>query len=211
MTYRDPVKRSECQRRFYARNRERVLAKNAEYRASNRERIRERNAAYRAAKRGAILEKQALWRASERGKQYQTGYSAKYYADPHRRMRLLLGGARQRAKRRGLPFDECLAGQLESSPPEQCACCHRDFDYSMGRGRNKRDASPSLDRISNDGGYVSGNVAVICMRCNHVKGDAKLSEMEKVVSYLGRAVVGPWLGNVAHTWGERRAGNISVS
>ena len=44
--------------------------------------------------------------------------------------------------------------------------------------------SPSLDRIDNTLGYVPGNVWVISMRANKIKGDATLDELIRLVQAL---------------------------
>lgn len=55
--------------------------------------------------------------------------------------------------------------------------------------QTKSDNSPSLDRIDNAKGYVKGNVQVISWRANHIKTDATLSELEKVVAYVKNYLV----------------------
>lgn len=49
------------------------------------------------------------------------------------------------------------------------------------------DSAPSLDRIDNTKGYVSGNVCVISYRANAIKRDASLAELEAIVGYLRRS------------------------
>lgn len=113
---------------------------------------------------------------------------------------VLLRSARQRARKRGIPFD------LEPSDvvvPETCPCCTKPIVASEAPGpANSR--SPSLDRINPDLGYVRGNVAVICWRCNNLKRDATSSELRAIAEWMEGQL------NVAQ-WGERAAGNISAS
>lgn len=49
--------------------------------------------------------------------------------------------------------------------------------------REDRDSAPSLDRIDNTLGYVPGNVIVVSMRANQLKGTATVEELEKVVIF----------------------------
>ena len=67
-----------------------------------------------------------------------------------------------------------------------CACCGRELDYQR-RGKCASPASPSLDRVNVAMGYVSGNVAVVCHRCNVLKGDASAEEHEMIAAYIRRA------------------------
>jgi len=54
-----------------------------------------------------------------------------------------------------------------------CGCCHYCnvpltwSDFGVGQ----RDSSSKLDRKDNDRGYVSGNIATCCWRCNQAKGN----------------------------------------
>lgn len=46
------------------------------------------------------------------------------------------------------------------------------------------DESATLDRIDNSKGYLPGNVAVISMRANSIKGNATIAELRKVIRYM---------------------------
>ena len=48
------------------------------------------------------------------------------------------------------------------------------------------DASPSVDRITPQFGYIKGNVQVISMRANRIKNDATPDELRKVADYMQR-------------------------
>jgi len=166
--------------------RERTRLRDASYRERNKEAIQARQKAYRIRERDAILAQQKAYRDSVAGRAYHAAYSGNYYADPAKRMRLLVKGAILRAQRDGLAFDHELCDILTSNPPTLCACCERTLDYSMGRGRNNRGPSPSLDRIDPRGGYTCPNVEVVCMRCNQVKGNASADELRVVLAYMER-------------------------
>jgi hypothetical protein len=84
----------------------------------------------------------------------------------------ILQRARRRSKLSNLEFN------LEKSDifvPEFCPILGIKLGISEG---HSRDASPSLDRINNNLGYIKSNVRVISTKANKMKGDATLEEIE---------------------------------
>ena len=100
------------------------------------------------------------------------------------RARITAGVARARytAKRRGMEFDEQAVRNLLGEMPKNCQCCGAEMGAQVVRGK-KRWAS--LDRINSEEGYVKGNIAIICYRCNVLKSDGTLEEFEAIARYLG--------------------------
>jgi hypothetical protein len=144
-----------------------------------------RGAAYRERNRERVLARQRAYGKTKAGREWHRSYTSVYWAKPENRFRLLTNGARLRAIKRGMRFEEGLLASILAAPPTHCACCGVPLDYSMGRGRNNMvSRSPSLDRIDPREGYTIRNVAVICMRCNTVKGDATLEELRVVCGYV---------------------------
>jgi hypothetical protein len=96
----------------------------------------------------------------------------------------------QRARRYSLPFDRdtlspaWLEARLRDHPV--CECCGRAFAWNPSPTARMNPASPSCDRIVPALGYVLGNVALLCWRCNHVKGDATAEELEAVAAWLNQ-------------------------
>jgi hypothetical protein len=90
----------------------------------------------------------------------------------------MLGRAKQRAKRLGVPFD---LSREDVAIPENCPAL--GLKLAVGYGRSGS-ASPSLDRIDPSKGYVKGNVAVISQRANQIKNDATAVELRAVLSWL---------------------------
>jgi pyruvate-formate lyase len=109
---------------------------------------------------------------------------ARHRRSPEGRMYLMLIQAKRRAKMRGLPFEESLRSALMEDPPMTCNCCQAALDYSTTKAANRQ--SPSLDRLKNAGGYTVANVRVICCRCNWLKNDATVEELETIVAYMHR-------------------------
>ena len=44
----------------------------------------------------------------------------------------------------------------------------------------------SIDRMIPAEGYSAGNIHWLCMRCNRLKGNASLSELQNIVAYMER-------------------------
>lgn len=90
--------------------------------------------------------------------------------------------ARSRAKKKGFEFSILVEDIVI---PEFCPLLSIRLDRTPRSGGPKagyrRFASPSLDRIENQLGYVRGNIWVISWRANHLKSDATLGEMVKLV------------------------------
>lgn len=123
-----------------------------EYYRKNAEKIRPRNAA---------------WARAHRAKTKESRLAAKM-ADPRMAM---WRGARERAKRSGLPFDISVSDIVV---PERCPVFGVPLAVARGRAQPN---SPSLDRIDSAAGYVVGNVRVISKRANTIKNDATVAEL----------------------------------
>lgn len=83
----------------------------------------------------------------------------------------LLERARRRAKRAGIRF------RLDRSDvlvPPTCPALGKPL--LVGRPRSA--ASPSLDRIQPERGYVRGNVRVVCDAANRLKSDLTLAQLQ---------------------------------
>lgn len=108
------------------------------------------------------------------------------------RAQRLRAGMRERARELGLAFDDehftvsRLMGWLSGSPT--CECCRRVLDVGFKHDAQKHDDSPSMDRFAPELGYVAGNVALLCWRCNNLKRDASAAELECVAAWMRRKV-----------------------
>lgn len=101
------------------------------------------------------------------------------YKDP---IGTLLRVAKSRAKKKGVEFSITKA---DLAMPEKCPCC--DGLIAMRSGPSKpgpTPQSPSIDRMDSNFGYVPGNVAIICWRCNELKRNASLDELKKIVAWI---------------------------
>ncbi len=110
---------------------------------------------------------------SAKRKIYSAGYKEKNLKQ------YLISAAKFRAKKKGVPFD-LYPDDFEI--PDVCPV----FGHAFEPPKKNAWWSPSLDRIKPELGYVKGNVQVISMRANMIKGDASLEELEQVVEHLRR-------------------------
>ena len=81
----------------------------------------------------------------------------------------LLTKAKSRAQATGRAFDLDLGDIVI---PDTCPVLGIPLDQ------------PSLDRFDNNLGYVKGNVRVISLRANRLKGDATIEEVEAILRYM---------------------------
>jgi len=91
-------------------------------------------------------------------------------------------GVRARARKRGIPFTITRADVVI---PENCPCCSARMEMRSGPAvHGPLPQSPSLDRLDAKQGYVPGNVAVICWRCNNLKRDASIEELRAILAWM---------------------------
>lgn len=90
----------------------------------------------------------------------------------------ILQGAKQRAKKLGLPFN---LTRDDIVIPTHCPIFGYELTISNGQ---PSDNSPSIDRIIPTLGYVKGNVQIISWRANNIKKNATVDELKKLVAYL---------------------------
>jgi hypothetical protein len=110
------------------------------------------------------------------------------YARRHReifRIKHLVRTAILRAKKNGLECDREYMKTVAELRPITCPCCKRQLEYAYsGKLHHPLINGPSLDRIDTTKGYIAGNIDIICWRCNAIKRDATLMELETIVRYM---------------------------
>lgn len=192
MSTEDVTKHRERGRRYYAENREAILAKQRAYYAENADVIRERHRAYRDAdpERAREATRRSMQRpgaqeaAAVRIREWQKANPQKL-RKAGREWRLnnpeksLVGAAKQRAKTLGLPFN---ISHEDIFIPEFCPVLPW-IKLEMTTGKASA-SSPSLDRMVPELGYVRGNVRVISNRANTLKRDGTSRELELVTAYV---------------------------
>ena len=91
-----------------------------------------------------------------------------------------------RSRRQGTEFDgdyftfERVMDMMNSQ--DRCLACNVLFDHRFGNGSD-REQHVSFDRVSPKKGYVKGNVQMICYRCNRMKNDATIQDLENLLAY----------------------------
>lgn len=96
-------------------------------------------------------------------------------SDPRSR---LLALAKHRAKRDGIRFSITVE---DLDYPTHCPV----LGLRLRRGKGIAcDASPTVDRINPRKGYVPGNVLVVSMRANRLKGNGTLHDLMRITAFL---------------------------
>jgi hypothetical protein len=89
-----------------------------------------------------------------------------------------LNQIRDRAKRRGIPFN---LEPEDLSPPVLCPVLHVPIVYG---GTSGEMFAPTVDRLKPELGYTKGNVCVISRRANSIKNDATSAEVQAVADWM---------------------------
>jgi 5-methylcytosine-specific restriction endonuclease McrA len=179
----------EWSRAYYLAHRDQIRANQKRYAAKNKEAFKERARLRYLKNKEHINAHKKAYNATH--KKQRQEYWAKVRTNPIKRIRYLLYIAKCRARRAGIEFEPALVDLLLVDIPTACPCCGVVFDFSTNkrkRGINVN-ASPSLDRFNSTQGYIVKNVMIICMRCNRIKCDATLAEIEAVCNYMRRCGV----------------------
>ncbi len=92
--------------------------------------------------------------------------------------------SRIRARERGLAHSIVVQDLLNLAVNEICAYCDRPVLFQTKTdGPDKRQAA-SVDRFIPDEGYTVANCVLVCYRCNTIKNDATLADLERMVSAM---------------------------
>jgi hypothetical protein len=162
---------------------ERRSRKNARakvYRSENLDKTREATKRARA-KRLVLPEAREAFNKKQR--QYKLANADKRNAEVRERKLSnrpahMVQRAKLRAKNLGLSFD-LVAADIEPLP-SHCPVLGIEIDYDLTRPRFN---SPTLDRVDNNKGYVSGNVIVVSRRANVMKSDGTVEDMRRVYEF----------------------------
>lgn len=148
-------------------------ARRRAYRAAHPEKVREQK------RESQRRNPDTTRRTRERHSTYFREYNRAYYRATW--VSRALYNAKQRALANGLPFDITVE---DIFLPEFCPVLGIRLEFGTGAKTGFHPASPSIDRIVPERGYVRGNIAVISMRANKLKSDATTSELERISAWM---------------------------
>ena len=120
------------------------------------------------------------------------------------------------ARKKGMKFNkkyltrERLIQWQKETP--NCPICDVVIDYSLKpKHKHKRIPNkPSLDRLDSRLGYIEGNVNIVCLRSNTIKGDSTSLEIKRVIDWMiGIEKNGqPEILNIIENTNQLEKGNI---
>jgi hypothetical protein len=118
---------------------------------------------------------------------------ARWERQPYKmRARVLYLGMRARAQSRAIPLDKAALDVFALTNwlmrQTDCECCRQPFQM-IPKGAVWSDSSPSIDRLVPALGYVPGNVALLCWRCNNLKRNATAAELRRISDWMGSRVL----------------------
>ena len=142
---------------YYIKNKEKISAQRSQYYAENKEKLQAKQKIYRDNNPDVMKKSRAKWLKTH-----------PLYDHYH--------NAKRRAKDLNLPFS---IHHTDLRIPEYCPILGIKIDRKDGF-----EHGPSLDRVNPSLGYVKGNVAVISMKANRMKGDASAEEHRKIADYI---------------------------
>lgn len=98
--------------------------------------------------------------------------------------RRLVKGARQRAKRAGVP---CTVEVEDIDLPTHCPVLGRALRSFEGCGKGPRNDSPTLDKIVPALGYVPGNILVVSQKANRLKNQLSPTQLALFARFYAEA------------------------
>lgn len=99
--------------------------------------------------------------------------------------KIVLYQSKHRAQKGGY-LHTLTENELQSLCRDTCSYCDKILKYNQRRGAMSDSAS--IDRIIPAQGYTFKNTVVACFRCNSLKSNASLSEMEALIVGLRRVL-----------------------
>jgi hypothetical protein len=187
MPYKSIAAQKKNSRKYYLKNRKRILNKVAKYRVENHEKVLACQRECYRKNPSVMKEYQKKYYADNqkvvdaRNKDYSIKHRQEIKAWSKSRVAAnMFYHAKRRAKLKGYPFNISLDDIVI---PKRCPA----LGCLMTPGTHQRhEQSPTLDKIIPSLGYVKGNIQVICHRANWLKGNASLKELKLLVHYVTR-------------------------
>jgi len=105
-------------------------------------------------------------------------YWQEWRSKPENVIKHLVCAAKNRAKKKGLPFD---LHYTDLTLPDVCPVLGIPI---IPGSKSSKSNSPSIDRFVPEKGYVKGNVQVISMLANELKGDDTLEQLRGLGQWI---------------------------
>ena len=150
---------AEYYKKYCEENKEAIAESRKKYREKNKEAIAERYKKYYEENKEDLLKQQRRHRKENK--------------EAH-----LCSVTKSRIRNKNISFN-LDKEYIKEIWPEDNKCPVLSIEFKKGEGM-QIDASPSIDRIIPELGYVKGNVQIICMLANRIKNNATPDQVIKV-------------------------------
>lgn len=98
------------------------------------------------------------------------------------KVKRLYFSAKARAKEQHIPFTIVQADVLAAWPADGlCPALGLRLQHGV---KKMQDASPTLDRLNGEWGYVPGNIAVLSSAANRAKGKLTADELGRIAAWM---------------------------
>jgi hypothetical protein len=159
--------------RYKDENKEILNAERRQYYLNNKERIKEIN---------------KKWRQNN----LESSRTSNKKCRLNNPLRYLLQSCISRAKKRNLNYDNInlLQEYFQSIYDKgECEICHYKLEHNIGNGYGyAKDNSPSIDQIIPKNGYIIGNVALICNKCNRIKSNGTIEDHRNIANWMEQKI-----------------------
>lgn len=103
------------------------------------------------------------------------------------RARVIKSGITSRARQKNIFVDRKITTNYILNLLKNnlcCKCCGVKMDFSFKEKKYQNNNSPTIDRLDPNKGYMIKNIRVLCYKCNVIKGNSTLKELETVYKWM---------------------------
>lgn len=87
-------------------------------------------------------------------------------------------------KKHPVTIDRFFILSLLDKQKDKCFYCDKNFNYRSSM--KERIDSPSMDRVNPNLGYIESNIVISCYRCNQIKSDASIEELQNIIDRINK-------------------------
>ena len=146
----------------------------------------ERAAGYRKEKKAGVTPT-GFWEKEKKPKKTQAG---NYQRNPRSAWAGIICGMRNRAAKKGIPFDETIdVDFMISICPTHCPILGLELKRATKDG-GQRANSPSVDRLNPNAGYTRDNIIVVSYLANTIRNAAKADQIIAVGMFYKKLLDG---------------------